>query len=108
MKKALAFLLFASLAACSAPPIAREKIADPGQLLFNGYVRADIDCYKCHAGNASGTWKGPRLAGITEKESAKDLRHAIRSGPSIMPSYDAQQLSDDEVDQILTWLGSLH
>lgn len=107
MKQLLSLLSLASLAACSAPQLARERIADPGQLLFNGYARADVDCYRCHAGDASGTWKGPRLVGITSHASAEELRAAIRSGPGIMPAYGEEQLTDAEVDQVLAWLGSL-
>ncbi|HED67142.1 MAG TPA: cytochrome c [Planctomycetes bacterium] len=103
MKHSLLFLIAASLAACSASPASRDGISDPGQLLFNGYVRGTVDCYRCHGGDASGTWKGPGLKGL----SPNKVRHAIRSGPGLMPSFDEEDLSERELEKIVTWLGTL-
>jgi len=106
MKQALPLLIAALVASCSGVPVPKADIIDPGQLLFNGYVRKDIDCYTCHSGDASGTWKGANLIGIGKKEGRDEIIHAIRSGPSIMPAYE-DDLTSEEIDVIADWITKL-
>jgi len=106
MKTPLLILLASLVAGCSASPAARDSIADPGQLLFNGYTHKNVDCYSCHAGDATGTWKGPNLVHSAAKKPREKLAKAIRKGPGIMPAFK-DKLTDPEVGEILDWIESL-
>ncbi len=107
MKKTpqLVFLLLLG-AGCSASPATRESIDDPGQLLFNGYVHESVDCYACHGGAGTGTWKGANLVGIGAREDRAEIEKSIRSGPGIMPAYEGK-LTAVEMNEIIDWLETL-
>jgi len=106
MRMSLLLPLLALTASCSASPAARDTIADRGQLLFNGYVHKNVDCYVCHAGDGSGTWKGSNLVGIGEKENREAIEKSIRSGPGIMPSFEGK-LTDQEMNELIDWIETL-
>jgi len=106
MKHVLPILSALLFAGCSAIPVPRTQIHSPAQLLFNGYVRAEIDCYACHGGNAGGTWKGPSLIDVGEELSHDQILRSIRKGPGIMPAYE-DELTEPELDLLAAWLESL-
>jgi mono/diheme cytochrome c family protein len=91
------------LAACAGTQIPRERIHDPGEMLFNGQVRADINCYECHDGDGTGTGRGPNLGKRVPSLTDTQIIAAIDDGPSIMPSFK-DKLSTGEEQQILAWL----
>jgi mono/diheme cytochrome c family protein len=96
------------LLSCAGAQTPRDRITDPGELLFNGHTVASVDCYKCHKGDGTGTWRGPNLAERVPKLSDADIAKAINQGPGMMPSYqgkvDAQQIA-----AITAWLrGKFH
>jgi mono/diheme cytochrome c family protein len=99
----LAFLL-AVFVVSGCAPLARELVADsPGGLLFQGYTKADVDCYRCHSGKATGSWRGPSLKTPTVEFSQEQLHGTIKDGDGGMPAFK-DRLTDEEIDQIIAWL----
>jgi len=99
----IAGALLALFGACAGKQIPQDRITDPGQMLFDGHTVAGIDCYRCHGGDGSGTWRGPnllaRMGDLTDQAIAK----AINEGPGLMPSYQGR-LDDTQIAQITVWL----
>lgn len=91
-----------SVAGCAGVQLARSDVAHPGQLLFNGHVKEEVNCYRCHNGNARGSMRGPSLEG-TPQLSDSEIVEYIDEGEGIMPSF-ADKLTSDEKAQIVAWL----
>ena len=100
---ALASALPLAAGACAGTPITPDKITTPGEALFNGRVKPDVNCYKCHNGDGTGTWRGPnlgkRVPGLTDQQIAQ----AIIEGPGFMPSFK-DKVTPAEIEQITAWL----
>ncbi|MDB4957963.1 MAG: hypothetical protein JWO36_5532 [Myxococcales bacterium] len=96
---------FVLLAACAAPgkQLPRTAITDPGELLFNGYAKPDVTCYKCHNGDGTGTKRAPALATRVPKLTDDQLRTVILEGRGKMPAW-RKHLTDDEVAQLTVFL----
>ncbi len=105
MAKYRALTLVALVTACAGTQLPPGQITSPGERLFNGRVRADIDCYRCHNGDATGTWRAPNLTKRVGHLSDGEIAGAIASGPGLMPSYRGK-LSAAEVAEITAWLRS--
>jgi cytochrome c551 len=77
--------------------------AELGRELFNGRVEPAINCYRCHNGDGTGTWRGPnltkRVPGLTDAEIAS----TIIEGPGFMPSFKGK-VSDAQIGQLVAWL----
>lgn len=91
-----------SFAGCAGVQLAKSEIEHPGQLLFNGHVKPDVNCFKCHGGDARGSMRGPSLD-VTAKMSDAEILEYINEGEGIMPSF-ADELTADEKAQIVGWL----
>ncbi|MBN2574578.1 MAG: hypothetical protein JXP73_08420 [Deltaproteobacteria bacterium] len=50
-----------ALLSCGGKQTPRDRITDPGEMIFNGFAVAGVDCYSCHKADGSGTWRGPNL-----------------------------------------------
>jgi len=98
-------ILLSGLVACGGTQIPKAQIASPAQSLFNGQVRADINCFHCHDGDGSGTLWGPNLAKRVPKLTDDGIAQAIAKGPGLMPSFK-DKVSDAEVKEIVAWLRS--
>ena len=96
-------LLLGALVSCAGTQTPKDRITDPGQMLFNGQVVSGIDCYRCHNGDATGTWRGPNLAERVPKLSDKAIAMTIREGPGMMPSYEGK-IDDQQIAAITAWL----
>jgi mono/diheme cytochrome c family protein len=90
-------------AACAGRQLPAQQNAHPGELLFNGRVRPDVTCFKCHDGDASGTARGPDLGRELPGMTDAQIVAAIDRGPGFMPSFD-DKLSPTEKQQIVDWL----
>jgi mono/diheme cytochrome c family protein len=90
---------------CAGQQLPKSQITTPAEALFNGQVRPDIDCYRCHNGDATGTWRGPNLTQNVKKLTDQQIATTIDTGPGLMPSYRGK-LSQSEVQQIIAWLRS--
>lgn len=99
-----AFLVVTLLSsACAGIPLPRESLSDPGALLYNGYTSPKVDCFRCHNGDGTGVW-GPSLVKRVPRLKAEKLATVIRQGPGSMPKYEADVLSDAELQQLVDWL----
>jgi mono/diheme cytochrome c family protein len=88
---------------CAGTQIPKDRITDPGEMLFNGQTVSTIDCYRCHNGDAKGTWRGPNLAKLVPKLSDKAIATAIYEGPGMMPSFKGK-IDDQQIAEITAWL----
>jgi mono/diheme cytochrome c family protein len=98
-----AALLLAALSACAGSQLPADKITSPGEALFNGRIRPDVNCYQCHNGDATGTMRGPNLGKRVPKLTDQQIAQAIAEGPGFMPSFK-DKVSAAEVQQITAWL----
>ena len=100
-----ALVLLGIFVSCAGAQIAKDRISDPGEMLFNGQMVSSIDCYKCHNGDGKGTWRGPNLGQRVPKLSDKAIAITINEGPGMMPSYKGK-IDDQQIAQITAWLRS--
>jgi mono/diheme cytochrome c family protein len=91
------------LAACAGQQIPIGQIASPGEALFNGRVKAQINCYECHNGDGAGTWRGPDLAKRVPGLTDQQIAGAIAEGPGLMPSFK-DKVTNVEAREIIEWL----
>jgi mono/diheme cytochrome c family protein len=92
------------VAGCAAGiQLTREQIQDPGQLLFNGHVRPEINCFYCHNGDGKGAGRGPDLSAKLAHMPDAAVLEIIAKGATFMPAF-ADRLSVEERAQILVWL----
>lgn len=94
--------LWLGLAGCAGVPIPREQLSDPGALLYNGYVRPEVDCYVCHNGDGTGA-RGPAVHTKVPRLSEEKLASVIKSPKGFMPKYGAK-MSDEEIALVAKWL----
>ena len=88
----------AGMTGCGNPDIsAADGDATSGEALFTA------NCMGCHGADATGGGGGPDIAGISD---SNPVINTILDGAGSMPSF-ADTLSDQEVSDILAWLGSL-
>ena len=85
--------------------LAKDQISDPGQLLFNGHTKPEVDCFRCHNGDARGSGRGPDLAPVIPKMPDEVVLKIIAEGETFMPGF-ADKLTSEEQKQILGWLRS--
>lgn len=104
LKSALAGAVLA-LVGCSGSQAPKESLQAPGALLYNGYTKSEVACYKCHDGDASGSLRGPNLIKKLKKISDDEYFAALHKGPLLMPSY-TETLTEEEMKAILEWLRS--
>jgi len=93
----------AALASCAGTQRPADQIKSPGEALFNGRVKPDVNCYSCHNGDGSGTIRGPNLGKRVPKLTDQQIAQAIADGPGLMPSFK-DKLTDAEVKEITAWL----
>jgi mono/diheme cytochrome c family protein len=97
------FVLGLLVAGCAGKQTPADRISSPGEALFNGRVKADVNCYKCHGGDASGTLRGPDLAKRVPKLTDQQIVTAILEGPWLMPSFKGK-VDDADMKAIIRWL----
>ena len=96
-------VLLGAIVSCAGTQIPKDRITDPGQMLFNGQVVTTIDCYRCHNGDGTGTWRGANLAERVPKLSDGAIVKTINEGPGMMPAYKGK-IDDQQMAAITTWL----
>ena len=98
-------LLLGALISCAGTQTPKDRITDPGEMLFNGQVVTTIDCYRCHNGDGSGTWRGDNLAERVPKLSDGALVKTINEGPGMMPAFKGK-IDDQQMAALTAWLRS--
>jgi len=96
-------LLCTALAACAGVQLPKEQLTEPSALLFNGYVRAEVDCWHCHNGDGKGSGKGPNLTRRVARMTKEKVARVIRDGDGYMPDFK-KVLSEEEIVGLATWL----
>lgn len=71
--------------------------AQKGQVTFMAH------CHRCHPIGESGL--GPAINSIPAPDFLK--RYQVRHGLGAMPSFSEEEISDEELDNIITYLGAL-
>jgi len=92
-----------SIAGCAGKQTPADRISSEGESLFNGRVSPNINCYKCHSGDGSGTWRGPDLAKRVPKLTGQKIVSTIMEGPGFMPSFKGK-VRNAQAEEIARWL----
>jgi mono/diheme cytochrome c family protein len=113
----LSFVLVACSSPSSAPPAPAATTAPAapaattapaapaaGDPAAGKQVWASLPCQGCHGVNAEGG-SGPKLAGTTR--SYDRVLAQVRRGGGPMPAFPADQVSDQDVQNIYAWLKTL-
>jgi mono/diheme cytochrome c family protein len=96
-------LALAGASSCAGKQTPKDRITDPGEMLFNGQTVSSIDCYRCHNGDGSGTWRGPNLGERVPKMTDPAIARAIHEGPGMMPSYKGK-IDDAQIALLTAWM----
>jgi mono/diheme cytochrome c family protein len=99
----MALVLGGALAACAGKQTPRDRITDPGEMIYNGFAVSGVDCYKCHDADGQGTWRGANLAEDVPKLTDRDIEKAIKEGPGLMPAF-GDQLNQQQIAALTAWL----
>jgi mono/diheme cytochrome c family protein len=81
----------------------KEQLTDPNALMFNGYAKADVDCWRCHNGDGRGSGHGPSLVRRISRLSEARLAHMIRDGGGVMPDFK-KTMTEEEILAMVKWL----
>lgn len=90
------------LAGCAGVQLTKASIEHPGQLLFNGHVKPEVNCFECHGGDGLGSMRGPSLAGTAKMSDERVLRY-IDEGDGFMPAFGDKLTADEKAD-LVAWL----
>ena len=98
----VAFAVFLVVSSCSAPKRApyAEPVSMPTEELESGRVLFNEYCATCHPGGMSGVG----LAIINKPLPASFIRFQIRKGVGVMPDFDEDVLTDEQVEHIAEYL----
>lgn len=96
-------VLLGAIVSCAGTQTPKNGITDPGEMLFNGQVVSTVDCYRCHNGDGTGTWRGANLAERVPKLSDGALVKSINEGLGRMPAYKGK-IDDQQMVALTTWL----
>jgi mono/diheme cytochrome c family protein len=103
-----ALVVSVALLSCGGKQTPRDRITDPGEMIFNGLTVSGVDCYKCHNADGSGTWRGANLAERVPKLTDAAIEKAISEGPGMMPAFKGR-LDAQEIASLAAWLrGRFH
>ena len=95
-------LVFLIMSCCSAPKrvLVAETVSMPTEELENGRVLFNGYCGTCHPGGMSGLG----LAIINKPLPASLIRFQIRNGVGVMPDFEEDVLTDEQVEHIAEYL----
>jgi len=77
--------------------VAVEASQERGKIVFMQ------NCNRCHPGGEAGL--GPALNGLRGPKALQ--RRRVRHGPGRMPSFDKTQISDEQLEELLSYLALL-
>ena len=98
-------LAIGALSACAGVQLPKEQLTEPNQLMFNGYLRPEVDCWRCHNGDGKGSGHGPSLVRRVARLSEPKVARVIREGDGVMPDFK-KVLSEEEILAMARWLKS--
>ncbi len=89
---------------------APADITDPGQLLFLGYAKKDVNCARCHGQNGAGGPEVPDIRAVLKKYDEDRVAEIIEvgkgEGPDAMPPFETQ-LNEEEISLLVNFLKSI-
>ena len=100
LRKTLTLILAVVVLSGLTTSIAFAQDPDNGKLVWE----EQSGCQRCHGPEAEGLWAGP-LAGSTK--TAQEFIDQVRSPRRNMPSFSAEQISDQMITDIHAYVGSL-
>jgi mono/diheme cytochrome c family protein len=62
-----------------------------------------VNCYSCHNGDGTGTWRGPDLTKRVPTLSDAQIVRTIDEGPGLMPAFKGK-IDAQETQQVIAWL----
>ena len=84
-----------------------EDITDPGQLLFLGYTKKDVNCARCHGPEGQGGMQGPDIREMFIKYDEDKIIEIIKlgkgQGSEAMPPYE-DKMNKEELQALLKYL----
>jgi mono/diheme cytochrome c family protein len=92
-----------AMAGCAGKQTPVDQVSSPGEALFNGRIKPDVNCYSCHNGDGTGTLRGPDLGKRVPKLTDAQIAQAIAEGPGFMPSFK-DKVTPAEAQLITDWL----
>jgi mono/diheme cytochrome c family protein len=103
LASAVGGLVVLGLAGCAGTQTPSDRISSPGEALFNGRVKPDVTCYRCHNGDGTGTLRGPNLAKRVPNLTDAQIVTTIQEGPGLMPSFKGK-VDDADMKALTAWL----
>jgi mono/diheme cytochrome c family protein len=98
-----ALALSGALVSCAGKQTPRDRITDPGEMIFNGFAVSGVACYKCHNADGTGTWRGANLTTSVPKMTEPAIAKAINEGPGLMPAFK-DKLDARQIAALTAWL----
>jgi mono/diheme cytochrome c family protein len=96
------------LLSCAADP--PSDITDPGQLLFLGYAKKEVNCSRCHGAEGQGGQDAPDIRDAFSKHTENDIIFFIENGKGegkdVMPALEGE-LTEAELRYLLRFLKTL-
>lgn len=101
-------ILFLLLFSCEKKP--PPDVTDPGQLLFLGFAKEEVNCARCHGPEGQGGTEAPSLKNVFSKYREDEILDIIDfgkgEGKDAMPAF-GESLTEEELQQILQFLQQL-
>ncbi len=90
-----------------APP---ADVTDPGQRLFLGFTKKDVNCSRCHAQDGKGSDDGPDITKVLKKYDEDKIAEIIEEGKGLgedaMPPF-IDKVTEEEVDLLIGFLKTI-
>lgn len=87
-----------------------EGVTDPGELLYLGYLKKDVNCSRCHGPEGAGGMEAPDIRNVANKYDENAILNIIEfgkgEGSNAMPPFE-DKLSDEELQALLKFLRTL-
>ncbi|MFQ5616207.1 MAG: c-type cytochrome [Anaerolineales bacterium] len=85
-------------------------MTDPGQLIFLGYAKEDVNCSKCHGADGRGGMQAPDIRDVFTKYEEEVILDIIEfgkgEGTSSMPPFEGK-ITEEELQTLLRFLKTL-
>ncbi len=106
--KRILFLSLFFLTACEATP--PPDMTDPGQLLYFGYAKKDVNCSKCHGPEGKGGSQAPDMRRAFSKYDDQKIMDFILHGKGLgldsMPAFE-ENITADDLQNLILFIKSL-
>ncbi|MFQ5649266.1 MAG: c-type cytochrome [bacterium] len=108
MRRISPFLSLIVCLACQAEPPA--DITDPGELLFLGYAKKEVNCARCHGPQGRGGMLAPGIQDVFKKYDEETIADIIEEGKGddkeAMPPLEGV-ITEEELHHLIRFLRTL-